>query len=71
MPQVAIDTTTLEKLDATASILSLSREDTLRRAVELYSSWEDDFRMDVEAGIASANREELYSAADVEAEFGE
>lgn len=69
MPQVAIDTTTLEKLDATASILSLSREDALRRAVELYSSWEDDFRMDVEAGIASANRGELFSAADVEAEF--
>ena len=69
MPQVAIDSGTLERLDATAAILSLSREDALRRVVETYSAWEQDFMADVEAGIASEERGELYTAEEVKAEM--
>ena len=69
MPQVAIDSGTLERLDATAAILSLSREDALRRVVETYAAWEQDFMADVEAGIASEKRGELYTDEEVRAEM--
>ena len=67
--QVALDTDTLARLDAAAATCALSREDALRRAVDCLVAWEQDFRADVAAGIASAERGELYPAAEVEKMF--
>ena len=67
--QVDLDSDTLARLDAAATTCALSREDALRKAVDCLVAWEQDFRADVAAGIASADRGELHPSGEVEEMF--
>lgn len=65
---ISIDNATLVSLDAAASLRNMTREDTLREAVDRLAEYDVWFRAKIEEGLQDAREGKVVSHAEMEAE---
>lgn len=65
---ISIDNATLASLDAAASLRNMTREDTLREAVDRLAEYDAWFRAKVEAGLQRCREGKVVPHEEMEAE---
>ena len=65
---ISIDNATLASLDAAASLRNMTREDTLREAVDRLAEYDAWFRAKVEAGLHDVREGKVVPHEEMEAE---
>ncbi len=63
---ISIDNATLASLDAAASLRNMTREDTLREAVDRLAEYDAWFRRKVEKGLKDIENGRIFTQEEVE-----